>query len=539
MNWQEMTYHFIVSSLSPYNLIQLFILYPFIKILHELGHAFSAKLEGGEVHEMGIMFVLFFPIPYVNVSTATNFRNKYKRILVSAAGIIVELFLAALAMFIWMAAEPGLVRDIAFNIMLIGGVSSLFFNGNPLLKYDGYYILADAIDIPNLFQRSAKYWEYLCQKYLLGLKDISSPAYLPGETVWFVAYSIASFSYRMAILWFIIVYVTQKFLLLGILLALWLVAVQFLVPLLNALHFIATSSSLQTGRMRGISSIGAVIGIIVILVFMTPFPSYTLAEGVVWLPENVQLKAESDGFSGPLLINPNNQIQKGMTAVQLEDPFLNTQVEIRQAKLRELEANYRAEKFQDLVKAQMLKDKIPVAESELELAEKKMDSMQIKTKTQGRLLIPDADDLAGKFVKKGDLIGYVFDNSPPIVRTAVPQKDIGKLRAGTTGVQIRLANNISRILPAKIIRETPEATERLPSAALASTAGGKMILDPNRKDELIALEKFFLVDVQFQSSEPELFIGARAYVRFDHGREPLARQLYRNLRQVFLRSFNV
>ncbi|MGZ8238484.1 MAG: site-2 protease family protein [Methylobacter sp.] len=539
MHWHELGNNIIINTLSPYNLTLLFILYPGIKILHELGHAFTAKLEGGEVHEMGIVFMMFIPIPYINVSTVTHFRNKYKRMLVGAAGIIVELLLASLALFIWLMAEPGIVRDIAFNIMLIGGVSSLFFNGNPLLKYDGYYVLADAIDIPNLFQRSAKYWGYLCQRYLFGLKQLASPAYTSWESSWFILYSLLSMTYRMALLWFIIVYVTDKFFAIGIVLALWLVMAQVVLPLFNMLRFIAASPSIQKKRCRVIGSCGALLAVLMALISIVPFPSYTLAEGIVWVPDNAQLRAESDGFSGPLLTGNNSQVDNGTDILQLEDPFLQTQVEIQLAKLKELEANYRAEKFNDLIKAQILKEQIPAVQAELANAQKNVQSMQLKSATQGQLLIPDADDLPGQFLKQGDLIGYVINNSLPIVRTVVTQDDMGKLQAGTERVQIRLVNHLDQVIPAKIIRIIPEATNRLPSAALATSAGGRMILDPDRTEDLVTLENFFLVDVEFSPLDPTILIGTRTYVRFDHGGQALAKQWYRSLRQLFLRQFNV
>lgn len=539
MHWHELGNNIIINTLSPYNLTLLFILYPAIKILHELGHAFTAKLEGGEVHEMGIIFMMFIPIPYINVSTVTHFRNKYKRMLVGAAGIIVELLLASLALFIWLMAEPGIVRDIAFNVILIGGVSSLFFNGNPLLKYDGYYVLADAIDIPNLFQRSAKYWGYLCQRYLFGLKQLASPAYTSWESSWFILYSLLSMTYRMALLWFIIVYVTDKFFAIGIVLALWLVIAQIVLPLFNMLRFIAASPSIQKKRCRVIGSCGALLAVLMALISIVPFPSYTLAEGIVWVPDNAQLRAESDGFSGPLLTGNNSQIDNGTDILQLEDPFLQTQVEIQLAKLKELEANYRAEKFNDLIKAQILKEQIPAVQAELANAQKNVQSMQLKSATQGQLLIPDADDLPGQFLKQGDLIGYVINNSLPIVRTVVTQDDMGKLQAGTERVQIRLVNHLDQVIPAKIIRIIPEATNRLPSAALATSAGGRMILDPDRTEDLVTLENFFLVDVEFSPLDPTILIGTRTYVRFDHGGQALAKQWYRSLRQLFLRQFNV
>lgn len=539
MHWQALSNQMVVNSLSPYNLILLFILYPGIKSLHELGHAFATKMAGGDVHEMGINFLLLVPIPYVNVSAATHFRNKYQRIMVSAAGIFVELFLAALSLMLWLIVEPGLVRDIAFNSFLIGGISSLFFNGNPLLKYDGYYIFADALDIPNLYQRSTRYMGYLAQRYLFGLKTTESPAYAPGEAFWFVGYSLAALVYRLSILGFIIVFVTEKYFVIGLILAFWLIAVQVCIPLFKIAQSVVSNRALRAKSWRVIAASSSVLGLLAVLVFSVPFPSYTNAQGVVWLPEHAHLRVDNPGFVVPLLAKSNTLIQTGMDVAQLTDPFLNTQVEVLRAKINELEANYRSEKYKDLVKAQILREEIPAAQSELALAEKKLQAMQIKSNQSGRLLIPDSEDLPGQFLKQGDLIGYVIDNSKPVVRTAVTQADMGKLRSGTVAVQVRLANRLGQVLPAKIIRETPEATEKLYSEALASNAGGSFILDPNRPGEQMTLEKFFQVDVEFSPPEANLFIGTRAYVRFDHGGETLATQWTRSIRQLLLRQFNV
>lgn len=250
IHWRELTGNALINTLSPYNLTLLFILYPLIKLLHEMGHAFATKIAGGDVHEMGIMFLLLVPIPYVNVSAASHFRNKYTRMLVGAAGIMVELLLASLSLYLWLMIEPGIVRDIIFNIMLIGGFSTLFFNGNPLLKYDGYYVFADALELPNLAQRANSYCIYLCQHYVFGFKQAQSPAYTWGESVWFFIYSISSFVYRLGILWFIVVYVTEKFFVIGIILACWLITAQIIFPLFKIGHFIYTSLAIRDHQYR-------------------------------------------------------------------------------------------------------------------------------------------------------------------------------------------------------------------------------------------------------------------------------------------------
>ncbi|TFH41932.1 MAG: peptidase M50, partial [Lysobacterales bacterium] len=184
-HWKELSAHAASQALSPMNLVLLVFVYPIVKGLHEFGHGFATKVWGGEVHEMGIMFLVFMPVPYVDATASASFPEKSRRISVSAAGMMVELGLAALCMFLWLQIEPGIVRDIALNVMLIGGISTLLFNGNPLLRFDGYYIFSDAIDVPNLGSRANKYIAYLAQRFLCGVRGAQSPANAPGEARWF------------------------------------------------------------------------------------------------------------------------------------------------------------------------------------------------------------------------------------------------------------------------------------------------------------------------------------------------------------------
>lgn len=153
-----------------------------MKTVHELAHRLAVKRWGGEVHEMGIVFLLLMPIPYVDASSAWAFANKYQRILVGAADILAELVIAAFAMLIFFFVEPGVVTDFAYTAILLGTVSTVLFNGNPLLRFDAYYVLADAIEIPNLAPRASRYWGYRVQRYAFGIKDARSPVTAPGRT---------------------------------------------------------------------------------------------------------------------------------------------------------------------------------------------------------------------------------------------------------------------------------------------------------------------------------------------------------------------
>ncbi len=150
LHWPELTSDVTDRVLATENVALIMCVYPIVKSLHELGHAYATKVWGGEVHEVGVMLLVFIPVLYVDASASAAFRQKHRRIVVGAAGIMVEMALAAIALIVWIYAAPGLGRTVAFNVILIGGVSTLLFNGNPLLRFDGYYIFSDLIEIPNL-----------------------------------------------------------------------------------------------------------------------------------------------------------------------------------------------------------------------------------------------------------------------------------------------------------------------------------------------------------------------------------------------------
>jgi len=178
-----------------------------VKIIHEFGHGLTAKHYGGEVHEMGILFLVLTPALYCDVTDSWLLPNKWKRIWISAAGIYVECFLASIATFVWWYSTPGLLNSLAMATMFICSVNTILFNANPLLRYDGYYVMADWLEIPNLRIKSTQFFAYLIQEKVLGL-EIPVQSYLPKSRRYlFVTYAVASYVYRwfvtFAILWFL------------------------------------------------------------------------------------------------------------------------------------------------------------------------------------------------------------------------------------------------------------------------------------------------------------------------------------------------
>src|SRR5260221_825608 len=230
LHWPELTENLGDRVVAGQNLVLLCVRFPFLKLLHPLGHAYTTKLGGGEVHDMGLMLLVFTPVPYVEASAAIGFRSKWRRALVGAAGMLVETFIAALAMFVWAAAEPGVLRAIAFNIMLIAGASTVVFNANPLLPFDGSYILSDLLEIPNLAQRANRYWRYVAERHLFRLPEAEKPPLAPGEERWLLFFAPAALVYRILVLVAIVFYIADQWFFVGVALAIWGAAGMFVLP---------------------------------------------------------------------------------------------------------------------------------------------------------------------------------------------------------------------------------------------------------------------------------------------------------------------
>jgi putative peptide zinc metalloprotease protein len=539
VHWKDLTENITERVLDPGNLVLLWLVYPVVKALHELGHAYATKKWGGEVHEIGIMLLVLSPVPYVDASSAWGFRDKRKRMVVGAAGIAVELFLGSLALFIWLAVEPGAVRAIAYNVILICGVSTLLFNGNPLLRFDGYYVLSDALEIPNLGQRSNQYLGYLFQRYAIGIRDAESPARSAGERFWMVLYGIGSFVYRVFITFVIVLFIAGKFFVIGVLLAIWAVTTQVLTPVVKSISFLTSSPTLRRQRARAALTSAALAAGVAGLLFVAPAPSWTRAEGIIWVPEEALVRAGTDGFVERLIAPVNSAVARGQPLVQAEEPFLEARVAMLTAQLEELGAKYDALMPSDRVHAAMVREEIVAAQANLQRALERKAELVFRSAARGRLVVPNAADLPGRFVKKGQLIGYVLEPGGLTARVALEQDDIARVRQDTREVEVMSAGWGSHPVPARIRREVPGASLRLPTAALGSAGGGSIPVDPRDKDGVTALRQVFEIELAVPAGIPSEYLGARVFVRFDHGLEPVGFQLYRALRRLLLRQFNV
>ena len=538
LHWQPLTEGIADRVLSGQNLLLIALAYPLIKALHELGHAYATKVWGGEVHEVGVMFLVLIPVPYVDASASVAFPEKWRRAVVGGGGIMVELALAALATIFWVNAEPGLARAFAFNVMLIGGVSTLLFNGNPLLRFDGYFILTDLIEVTNLAARANKYFWYVVQRYLLGVRQAQSPVTARGERAWFLIYSVAAFGYRILISFAISLFIASKLFFVGSILAIWAFSSVFVLPLLKGAKFLLFAPALRGGRRRALLPAAALTGVLLWLVFVQPLPWGTVAEGVVVLEEAQLIRAGTDGFIEEVPV-PRGRVSPGDVVIRIAEPTLEAEAKLTRVQREELLLRLEAVLGRNPVQVASLREQLRFLDSRIAAQDERRAALNVTAAVAGEAVLPGAEDLAGHFVAKGEVLGYVLRGGDVRLRVAVPQGQAELVRGRTQAAEVRFRRDAERVLSARIVSAAPESQAVLPSPALSTEAGGPFAVDPTDPQRRRTLESLFTFDLLLREPPGVPMVGERLAVRFDHGREPVASRIYRSVRQLFLRQFDV
>ncbi len=527
------------SLLAPSNLALGLVIFAVMKVLHEFAHAFAVKRWGGEVHEMGISFLVLMPIPYVDASASWVFRNKYRRALVGAVGIFVELWIAAVALIVFFVVEPGMVRSAALTAFLVGGVSTLFINGNPLLRFDGYYVLQDLAELPNLSSRASRYIVYLMKRYLLGIDSAQSPVTATGERKWLLGYGISAAIYRLFILVGIGLFLASKYLAVGVVLVTWVVGLQIVLPLCRAGWFIIRDKQISGRRSSVIARAIALPAIVIALLAYVPVNRTTSVEGVVWLPEQAQLYAKSTGTIDKVLVTEGQHIDVGTPILQLVNADLEPRKRVLEARLGELDVRHQTNLFGNRSAADVTKEERKSVVAQLNMINEKISALTVKSQHAGKVAFDYHRIVEGNHINLGDLIAYTIVPSDYIVRSVVRQRDIGRVRGGVNKIEVLLAENLGRRLPATILRETPSGDTQLPSRALARAGGGTIDTDPGDRASLQSSRQVFNIDLALEHQTLAGGLGGRAHVRFTHSPEPLLSQWHERLRQLLLRHLSV
>ena len=536
-HWEELTRDFSDRVLAPPNLLLMWLIFPLLKLFHEFGHACATKAWGGEVHEMGIMFLVLMPVPYVDASAASAFKQTSRRAVVGAAGMIVEVFIASLALFLWLEVQPGVFKAMLYNVMLIAGISTVLFNANPLLRFDGYYILADLIHLPNLRNRSNQYLGHLVETGLFGLRLAPFEA-SRGEKRWFVFFAIASFLYRTFIMLAIAIFIASEYMIVGVVLALWALVTAFVFPLARGISYLLMHSRLRRNRLRAIATSSAAV-VAAALLLAVPLPYWIRAEGVIWVPEGAQVRAGADGFVKTIAVEPGAEVGRGRPLLVAENFELASKIRVLESQLRLLETRAHAELQNDRVRWEITREEIKAAREALDHERRLHRELTILSPTSGKFVLSvAAQDLPDRYLRKGQEIGYVVPAAAVTARVLVSQDDIDLVRTRTREVRVKLAGRMYETFAAAVRREVPAAGNSVSNLAMSSAGGGSAPLDPQDTKNPKTLNTWFEFELELPATYA-FVLGEHVHARFELVPEPLAARLYRSMRQLFLQRFTI
>ncbi|HEX2543453.1 MAG TPA: PqqD family peptide modification chaperone [Ramlibacter sp.] len=537
-HWRELSENATDRILAPQNLLLIFLTFPVVKLAHEFAHACAVKAWGGEVHDIGVMLLVMMPVPYVDASASSAFREPHRRAVVGAAGVMAELVLASIALLLWLELQPGMFRAVLYDVMLIAGVSTVLFNGNPLLRFDGYYVLSDLLQIPNMRQRGQHLLQQVVESRVFGI-DAPTVEHEPRERAWLVGFTIASFIYRIVVMLAIALFIAQAYFFVGVLLALWSVGQTLVWPLVKGVRYLFTQQKLRRHRTRALATSGAAAGLVLLLVFAIPLPLWTRAEGVTWTAQEAVVVARTDGFVRRVGVEPGATVSKGATLVEAEDATLEPRIRVLEAQLLIFETRAQSERDLDRVRWQLTQEEIKATQAELALARERFAELTIRSPLAGVVFLPGADDLPDRFVRKGQQIAFILPPGAATVRVLVSQDDVDLVRSRTRRIEIKRAGKLADTETAVLRREVPAASRRVPNPALSTQGGGVVAVDPRQNDaQVVAMDSWFEFELELPASTGRT-IGERVHVRFVHDPEPVGWRLYRGVRQLFLNRFTV
>lgn len=538
-HWTDLTKNFGERLLAANNLLIVAVVFPLLKLAHEIAHGLAVVRRGGEVHEMGLMLLVLYPTPYVDASSANAFPKRSERAWVAAAGMMAELWIAALAFLVWMAIEPGFLRSVLYNILVVGSVTTVMFNANPLLRLDGYYMLADALGVPNLSQRATTFWQFLVSRFALGARTEKAPPASRYEQICFFLYAPLATAYRILVTFGIAWFVAQQYFFVGILLALWAIGSGLLWPLGKGWLALQTAPRFAARPMRAWGAVLGVAAITLTVLWVIPMPRHVRAQGVVWLPEEALLRARSDGFVVSTAVREGDKVAPGDTTVIMRNAELTAKVVEQEARLELAQAKLDSAMVTQPAAAARHQDEVNAEQTALDRMRADVADLVLRSQVNGVVRLDRAQDLPGRFLHRGDLVGHVIGTNVPLVRVALTQGESELDPSTLRSIDIRVVDHPDQAIAGRWVRSTPKAGHELPSAALGLSGGGKQVTDPQDVHGATALGTVFQFDVEALGVTSLGHLGSRAYVAFEQPPEPIGWRWWRQLRRLFLSHLSV
>ena len=468
------------------NLLMLSVTFLAVKVLHEFGHGLAAKHRGLEVHEMGIFFMVFMPLFYVETSDAWMLPRRRDRLWITAGGVFIEFLFAGIAVWVWLGTEPGVVNQIAFNIMLAASVSTLLFNANPLLRYDGYYFLMDLVEIPNLRAKSSRFIGHLARRHLLLDQQSEAPVDAARRPVFMVVYAVAATIYRWFVVFGIILliwHILDPYGLsaVGALLGTFAVCTMVIWPMAKVVRFVWQSQTRNWRRFAVTAGAAMGLGLLAAGIWMMPLEHTVERPAVILAPRSRPIFAPTNGRIEHVYVREGQYLRAGDPIYRLYDRRYQDELSRLRLEMAGAEVN------RDGLWRETKPGRAAIADQEIEriaeqmqYVEERLEELTVRAPIDGQLsseMRPQV--MLGRSVERGQPLGMVLADGPRQLVIVVPEQDVASVKVEQE-VRARLWADPSITLRGRVEKIGKQPIHDLPHQAVAGLYGGE--LDVQKRD---------------------------------------------------------
>lgn len=510
-----------------------------VKSLHELGHAFAAKRHGCRVPTMGVAFLVMWPVAYTDTNEAWKLTNARHRLQVAVAGIATELVIAAWATLAWALLPDGALRSAAFVLATTSWVATLAINASPFMRFDGYFILSDALDMPNLHERSFSLARWQLREWLFGLKEDPPEHFSPARHRAMVIFAWLTWIYRLVLFIGIALMVYHLFFkLLGVILFVIEIVWFILKPVQSewkAWRDRAGAIRASSRSLRTLLMFGALLAMLAV-----PWPSSVTASALLRPADVWPVHAPAAAYLDALMVSHGNHVQQGQALARLESPELTSRIRTTQVRVERLRRQAGTAAFGDESRPLWLSthEGLVTAEAELDALMTEAKRFTPVAPWPGTMLDMDPDLLPGQWIGKDERLGFVVrDGSPWMVETWLPEESVARIQIGA---EARFLNDAGTgaALHLRVQSIDRDATRVLTRPELAAQSGGHVLVRHNH-DQLVPEQAIYRVQLEVHNGQmtPEALTHSwRGQISIDASSQAVAARYLRQLMTVLVRE---
>ena len=529
---------FLASSqgiLAPGNWLWLLLSWLVLKIVHEVSHGVACRRYGGAVREAGVLLILFAPIAYIDVTSSWRFRSKWQRIHVAAAGMYIEMFIAALAALVWSGTGAGPLSNVCHNLVIMASFVTLMINANPLMRFDGYYIFSDLLEIPNLYADGQQYLTYWARRYVLGI-PVTRPSWSRSRSLIVPLYGTASLCWRIMVSACLLIAATTLFRGAGVVLAVLAAMLWFGMPVGQCFRNMYRA---KAGQKPSLARLVVLVGLAVVVfpgfLFAVPWPGARRAPAVVEYSPCTPVRAASSGFVRELLVFSGQHVEKGQVLAILKNDQLHLDAAQLRIEVEQAELNCRIFKeARQMAAYQAEKKNLESLETKSREKASQVAQLVLHAPVSGKVIRRDLDSTLGTYMSEGTELLSIGSESHKELRISISQEDLDAFKA-SLGQAVIVRLPYMRQFQDELHRIKPRASAKIPHPALCAAQDGPLAVkekDPtadSREEfdhyELLAPRFCGIVEMGPDRSR-RLRAGQIGSIRVRTGQESIGGHLY-------------